>query len=301
MSSEELVKKVADVAVYARVAPEDKLKIVDAWQKRGEVVAMTGDGMNDAPALRKADIGVAMGKTGSEAAKETADMVLLDDNFATIVAAVKEGRIIYENIRKFVKYVLTSNSGELTVMVLAPFLAMPLPLLPLQILWINLVTDGPPALALSLEPGGRFVMRRWPYSLTENIFARGLGWFILRIGVIMGGISLGAGFWYWKSGHPQWQTVVFTVLALSQMGLALAVRSGRDSLFSQGLFSNRPLLGAVLFTLALQLAVVYLPLGQEIFGTTALSAKDLGLVLLLSAVVFWWVEAEKWTIRRRRG
>jgi Ca2+-transporting ATPase len=301
LSPESLKETVGDTSVYARVVPEDKLKIVDALQRRGEVVAMTGDGVNDAPALRKADIGVAMGKTGSEVAKETADMVLLDDNFATIVAAVKEGRIIYENIRKFVKYVLTSNSGELAVMVLAPLLAMPLPLLPLQILWINLVTDGPPALALSLEPGGRQVMRRPPYPLAENIFARGLGWFILRIGLVMAAVSLGAGFGYWKAGRPEWQTVVFTVLALSQMGLALAVRSGRDSLFRLGLFSNQPLWGAVLLTLVLQLAVVYLPLFQGFFRTSALPGRDLGIVLLLSSAVFWWVEIEKWILRRRRN
>jgi Ca2+-transporting ATPase len=301
LSPESLKETVGETTVYARVAPEDKLKIVGALQRRGEVVAMTGDGVNDAPALRKADIGVAMGKTGSEVAKETADMVLLDDNFATIVAAVKEGRIIYENIRKFVKYVLTSNSGELAVMVLAPLLAMPLPLLPLQILWINLVTDGPPALALSLEPGGRQVMRRPPYPLAENIFARGLGWFILRIGLVMAAVSLGAGFGYWKAGRPEWQTVVFTVLALSQMGLALAVRSGRDSLFRLGLFSNQPLWGAVLLTLVLQLAVVYLPLFQGFFRTSALPGRDLGIVLLLSSAVFWWVEIEKWILRRRRN
>jgi Ca2+-transporting ATPase len=240
-----------------------------------------------------------MGRTGSEVAKETADMVLLNDNFATIVAAVKEGRILYENIRKFVRYVLASNSGELTVMILAPLFGMPLPLLPLQILWINLVTDGLPALALSLEPGGRFVMHRSPYPLSENIFARGLGWFVIRIGFLMGLVSLGLGWWYWRQGSPHWQTALFTTLALSQMGLALAVRSGRDSLFRLGLFSNPHLLGGVFLTFVLQLAVIYLPVLQDILKTTGLPTEELAVVLVSSSAVFWWVEMEKFVSRQR--
>jgi Ca2+-transporting ATPase len=289
----QLADRVEDVSVYARVAPEHKLHIVAALQERGHVVAMTGDGVNDAPALKRADIGVAMGVTGTDVAKEAADMVLLDDDFATIVRAVREGRLIYDNVRKFIRYILTSNSGELAVMLLAPFLGLPLPLLPLQILWINLVTDGLPALALSLEPPERRVMSRPPHPPTESIFGRGLGLHVLMAGALMGAVSLGAGYYYWATDHASWQTVVFTTLTLSQMGLALAVRSERDPLYRIGLFSNRALLGSVVLTFALQLAVVYLPPLQSVFKTVALSPADLLVAVLLSTVVFWAVEVRK--------
>ncbi len=298
LSLRELEKQVEAVSVYARVTPEHKLNIVRALQHRGQIVAMTGDGVNDAPALKQADIGVAMGVTGTDVAKEAADMALLDDNFATIVAAVKEGRIIYDNIRKFIKYMLSSNTGEIWVMLVAPFLGMPLPLLPLQILWINLTTDGLPALALGVEPAERHVMGRPPYSPKEKIFSRGLGWNIIWVGILMGLVSLVTGYWYWLHDHPSWQTIIFTVLTLSQMGNALAIRSERDSLFQIGLLSNLPLLGAVTLTLGLQLAVIYVPLLQQLFQTTALSLGELMVCLALSTVVFWGVELEKWLLRR---
>jgi Ca2+-transporting ATPase len=300
MSVEELEEIVEDVPVYARVSPEHKLKIVQALRDRGHIVAMTGDGVNDAPALKKADIGVAMGITGTDVAKEAADMVLLDDNFATIVAAVAEGRAIYDNIRKFIRYTMTSNAGEIWVMLLAPFLGMPLPLLPLQILWVNLVTDGLPGLALTVEPAERNTMRRPPYPPQENIFGRGMARDILWVGLVMGLISLAMGYWAWATGHAAWQTMVFTTLTLSQMGNALAIRSERDSLFKIGLSSNRAMLGTVLLTFALQLAVVYTPLLQGIFKTQALSLDELAISLVTSTVVFWGVELAKWLMRRNQ-
>jgi Ca2+-transporting ATPase len=286
------------VAVYARVTAEHKLRVVRAWKAEGAVVAMTGDGVNDAPALKKADIGVAMGVVGTDVAKEAAHMVLLDDNFTTIVAAVEEGRVIYDNIRKFIKFLMATNSAELWVMLLAPFLGMPLPLLPLQILWINLMTDGPPALALSVEPAERDTMRRAPYHPKESIFGRGMGRHIIWVGLLMGAVSLAVGYWYWHRAHPDWQTMVFATLTFSQLANVLAVRSERDSLFRIGLLSNTPLLAAVTLTVALQLAVVYVPFLQEVFTTRALSAEDLALSLVLSTVVFWGVEVEKLLIRR---
>ncbi|MHC1784050.1 MAG: cation-translocating P-type ATPase [Anaerolineaceae bacterium] len=298
LSVEELEKTVEDVVVYARVSPEHKLKIVQALQRLGHIVAMTGDGVNDAPALKKADIGVAMGITGTDVSKEAADMVLLDDNFATIVAAVEEGRRIYDNIRKFIKYALTSNAGEIWVMLAAPFLGMPLPLLPLQILWINLVTDGLPGLAMTVEAAEKDVMKRPPHNPKEGIFSRGLGRDILWIGLLMGAVSLGMGYWAYNTGHEGWQTMIFTTVTLSQMGNALALRSDRESVFKLGLFSNKLLMGSIVLTTLLQMAVIYIPFLQEIFETKPLSAVDLLISLGLSLVVFAAVELFKWGLRR---
>jgi P-type Ca2+ transporter type 2C len=299
MSAEKLEDVVGKVDVFARVSPENKFNIVQAMQNRGHIAAMTGDGINDAPALRKADIGVAMGITGTDVAKEAADMVLLDDNFATIVAAVEEGRTIYDNVRKFIKYTMTSNSGEIWVMLFAPFFGMPLPLLPLQILWINLVTDGLPGLAFAVEPSERDIMKRKPFHPRENIFGRGMGRHIIWVGLLMGLVSLFLGYFAWALDDIHWQTMVFTTLTLSQMGHAMAIRSTRESLFSIGIFTNKALVGAVLLTFILQMIVVYTPLFQEIFDTLPLSIPQLLLCLVLSSVVFWGVEAEKWVVRRR--
>lgn len=299
MSKEELTQQVDRVSVYARVSPQHKLDIVQAFQKRGEIVAMTGDGVNDAPALKQADIGVAMGITGTDVAKDAADIVLLDDNFATIIAAVKEGRVIYDNIRKFIKYTLTGNAGELWVILLAPFLGMPLPLIPLQILWINLLADGLLALALSVEPSERQIMHRCPHPSNESIFSRGVGRDIVWVGLLLGLVLLAVAYSYWSSHQPSWQTMVFTTLALSRMGLAQTMRSERDSLFQIGLLSNKPLLGAVVLTFSLQMAVIYVPFLQTVFKTTPLSAIDLAIALALSTVVFWTMELDKWLIRRR--
>ncbi len=301
MTPEVLAQRAPSVDVYARVSPEHKLRIVEALQSRGELVAMTGDGVNDAPALKKADIGVAMGVTGTDVAKEASAMVLLDDNFATIVSAVKEGRVIFDNIRKFIKYTMTSNAGEIWTMLLGPVLGLPLALLPLQILWINLVTDGLPGLALGVEPAERGTMRRLPYPPKENVFGQGVGKHILWVGMLMGAVTLAVGYVYWRAGSEAWQTMVFTTLTLSQMGHVLAIRSSRDSLFQQGLGSNKALLTAVTLTLALQMVVTYLPPLQAVFHTKALSLMDLGVALGLSTVVFWAVELEKLLIRRRRA
>ena len=298
-AGEELADLVEEVPVYARVSPEHKLAIVEALQAKGHIVAMTGDGVNDAPALRRADIGVAMGITGTDVSKEAADMVLTDDNFATIVAAVEQGRVIYDNIRKFIKYLLTSNSAEILVMLVGPFLGLGLPLLPLQILWINLVTDGPPALALSAESAERGIMRRPPHPPGENVFARGLGRHVVWVGALMALVSLATGLWYSRVAPEIWQTMVFTTLTLSQLSHVMAIRSGDESLFRVGPLSNKPLLGAVALTFVLQLLAIYAPLFQGFLETEALPVADLAIAVALSTIIFWAVEVEKWFARRR--
>ncbi len=293
MSVEELEAIVDRTSVYARVSPEHKLRIVQALQKKGNVVAMTGDGVNDAPALKKADIGVAMGVSGTDVAKEASSMVLLDDNFATIVLAVKEGRVIYDNIRKFLRYLLIGNVGEIWLMFLAPLLGMPMPLLPIQILWINLITDGLPALALGVEPASRTVMRRPPVSPSENIFAQGMGRQIMRLGLVVGTVPLGVGLWYWNGGDSAWQTMVFTTLIFTHVLMAFAFRSQHDSFFRLPAFSNKALVGAVALSIVLQIFVVYTPALQTIFKTVSLSARELFVCLILGTSVFWLAEAEK--------
>ncbi len=295
----ELEQIVGHVSVFARVAPEQKLKIVQALQDTGHIVAMTGDGVNDAPALRKANIGVAMGVTGTDVAKEAADIVLLDDNFATIVAAVKEGRAIYDNIRKFIKYLMATNVGELAVMLVAPFLGMPLPLLPLQILWMNLVTDGLPALALGFEPPESDVMRRPPHRPGESIFARGLGSHIMWAGPLMGVVALMTGFIYWRAGDGAWQTMLFTVLTISQMFHVMAIHLDRESLFKVGPYTNRPLFWAVFATLGLQAVLIYVPFMQDLFGMQALDVWHILIAFGLSSVIFWVIETQKWVLRWR--
>ena len=298
LSDQELHARVGGVAVYARVSPEQKIGIVKALQARGEFVAMTGDGVNDAPALKRADIGVAMGRKGTDVAREAADILLLDDNFATIVRAVREGRRIFDNIRKFVKYTMTSNSGEIWTLFLAPFFGLPVPLLPIHILWINLVTDGLPGLAFSAEPAEDGVMRRPPRPPQEHILAHGIWQHILWVGLFIGALSIASQAWAIAHDAAYWQTVVFTVLTCSQLFHALAVRSASDSLFSIGLFSNPPLLGAVLLTLLLQLGVIYLPSLNGIFHTRPLPPGDLLLCFVFSSLVLVVVEIEKWLVRK---
>lgn len=297
-----LRQRVGRVRIYARVDPSQKIRIVEALQAQGQIVAMTGDGVNDAPALKRADIGVAMGKRGTDVAREAASMVLLDNNFASIVAAVREGRRIYDNIRKFVRYAVTGNSGEIWTLFLAPILMLPVPLLPIQILWINLVTDGLPGLALATEPAERGVMQRPPRAPDESLFAGGMALHILAIGLLIGGLCLGVQAWALNNGNSHWQTMVFTVLTLSQLALVLAIRSEREPLWQLGLFSNIPLLAAVLLTFVLQMATIYLPALNPIFKTQPLSMAELGICLGAAAVVGIAVELEKaWRRRRSRG
>ncbi len=302
LEPEELKRLASEVSVYARVAPEHKMKIIQALKDNGQITAMTGDGVNDAPALRSADIGVAMGITGTDVAKEAADMVLMDDDFATIVAAVKEGRVIYDNIRKFIKYLMATNVGELFVMLVAPFLGMPLPLLPLQILWMNLVTDGVPGLALGFEPPEKAVMQRPPHPPTESIFARGLGVHVLWAGPFMGLVALLTGFVFWKLDYAVWQTMLFTVLTFGQLFHAMAIRSDRESLFTRGPYSNRVLFWAVMGTVLLQIALTYTPVLQEVFELQPLTVWQVFLALGLASLIFWAIEASKWVQRwRERG
>jgi Ca2+-transporting ATPase len=288
---------VDEVVVYARTSPEQKVRIVAALQGHGEVVAMTGDGVNDAPALRLADIGVAMGIMGTEVSKEAADMVLADDDFATIVRAVQEGRRIYDNIRRVVRYLLATNTAEVAVVFAAPFVGLPLPLQPIQILWVNLVTDGPPALALGVEPVEPDAMERPPRPPREPILGRGLWQRALLTGILMALVTLGVQALAIDRDWP-WQTMVFTTLAFLQLANAIAVRSERRSALSLGWRTNVPLVAAVATIAAVQLALVYVPALQPIFDTEALGPVELGVVLLASSVGFLAVEIQKWLERR---
>ena len=299
MSVEGLSARIRDVSVFARVSPKHKMIIIDALQAQHEIVSMTGDGVNDAPALKSADIGVAMGITGTDVSKESSDMVLLDDNFATIVTAVKEGRRIYDNIRKFVKYILTGNTGEIVVMLTGPLLGMPLTLLPIQILWINLVTDGVPAVALGFEEAERDIMRRPPYNPREGIFARGLGGQILFMGLVVGLISVGTGYWFWDGGKGSnaWQTMVFTMLTFCQMAYALCVRKQYQSLFRHSWLSNPALLLSIGVTLTLQLIIIYVPFFNTVFRTTPLRLEELGICAIGALVIVFITELKKLFLR----
>jgi len=301
LSPEELALLIPNVSVYARVSPEQKVKIIQAFKRRGDVVAMTGDGVNDAPALRLADIGVAMGKGGTDVAREAADMVLLDDNFATIVSAVKEGRIIYDNIRKFTRYMLSTNGGEIMTMFFAILFGLPLPLLPIQILWVNLVTDGLPALALGVEPAEPDVMRRPPRRSEESLFAGGLGIHIVWVGLFMGLGTIGIFAWFHHSRDlAHGQTAAFFTLTMFQMFHVLAIRSEQKPLWRIGFFSNPPLIGAVALTVGFQFLITYSTILQPIFHTSALAAGELAVCVAAALTVYFAVEGEKWLRYRNR-
>ena len=288
------------VRVYARVDPAQKLRIISALQSRHQFVAMTGDGVNDAPALKNADIGVAMGISGTEVAKEAAALILLDDNFATIVHAVRHGRRIFDNILKFIRYILAGSAGEIMALFFAPLFGLPVPLLAIHILWINLITDGLPGLALAYEPSEAGSMQRPPTDPKQTIFANGLGWFIVLVGALVGGLTIGVESWALRRGIAHWQTMAFTVLCFSQLGLALAIRSRQESIFSIGLLTNKPMLGAVGLTIALHLLIVYVPFFNGIFSTQALTWAELGITVAVSSLAFWAVELQK-LISRKKG
>jgi len=293
LSFDELKNVVDDVRVFARVSPEHKLMIVQALQENGHIVSMTGDGVNDAPSLRRADIGVAMGITGTDVSKEAADMVLLDDNFATIVSAVKEGRTIYDNIRKFVRFSVAGNIGKVLVMLLAPFLGKPIPLLPLQLLWLNLLTDGLLGLGMGVEAPEKDTMSRPPYSPKEGVFSRGAGLQVIWVGALIGVLALGLGVWYYFTGREQWQTMVFTFLAFVQVFQAWASRSGKESAFSMSLMSNPLLFWMMILVTVLQLAVIYIPPAAEFFSVQPLGFIDLLIAVGAGFIVLVLMEIEK--------
>ncbi len=298
LSDADLAARVEQVPVFARVSPEHKLRIVRALQARGHVVAMTGDGVNDAPALKQADIGVAMGLTGTDVSKEAADMVLRDDNFATIVAAVEEGRVIYDNVRRFVKFSIAGNVGKVAVMLAAPLVGINVALQPLQLLWLNLMTDGLLGLGLGVEPAEPQIMQRPPHSPQAGLFSGGLGLHVGWVGLLIGAVALGVGAWYYQRGLPQWQTMLFTTLAFLQIGQALATRSMRASFFHLRLAGNPLLLALAALVVGLQALVVATPLLESFFDVVPLRLSEFALAAGLGSVAFIAIEVEKWWLRR---
>jgi Ca2+-transporting ATPase len=303
LTDEELDRAVESTAVYARVSPEHKLRSVRAWRRKGEIVAMTGDGVNDAPAVKEADIGVAMGITGTDVTKEVSDMVITDDNFASIVAAVEEGRGIYDNIKKFIHYLLSCNSGEILVMFVASLVALPVPLLPIQILWVNLVTDGLPALALGVDPVDPKIMSRPPRKPDEPVVTQARAWLIMAQGAFIAFCSLSAFVYVLsieKAGLGRARTAALAVLTCSQLFHSFSCRSMKESLFKLGIFSNPNLVLAGGMSFLLQLAIIYVPFLQPVFKTEALSLADLGVIAAFSSLPFWAMEVIKAANKKMR-
>jgi Ca2+-transporting ATPase len=280
------------VPVYARVSPEHKLRAVRAWRRRGEIVAMTGDGVNDAPAVKEADIGVAMGITGTDVTKEVSDMVITDDNFASIVAAVEEGRGIYDNIRKFIHFLLSCNLGEILVMFTAALLGFPVPLLPIQILWVNLVTDGLPALALGVDPVDPNIMERPPRKADEPIITGARGWLIGIQGTFIAACSLGA-FLFVLLYEKEVERARLPPATCLQPAVPLSTRSMRESIFKLKFSTNPQLVVAVVGSFLLQMAVIYVPFLQPIFKTVPLTPLDLGAIMIFSTLPLWIMEIVK--------
>lgn len=301
MTAEELEAVIDEVSVFARVTPAHKLRIVETLQGRGQVVAMTGDGVNDSPALRKSDIGVAMGITGTDVSKEAAQMVLLDDNFTTIVAAVEEGRTIYDNLRRFVKFSIAGNFGKVLVMLLAPFLGIAVALMPLQLLWLNLLTDGLLGLGLGMEPADSRTMAYPPRKKSDPFLDHQMIRQVLWVGALIGLVSLAVGYGFFNTGVESWQTMIFTTLAFMQIGQALASRSSEESAFKQGIRSNPTIFVMVAATIVLQLLAIYVPFLDEFFQVVPLSAPELLLCIGLGTLPFIAIEIEKVILRRRNA
>jgi Ca2+-transporting ATPase len=304
MSDDDLAAEVDQISVYARVSAEHKLRVVRAWKSRGQIVAMTGDGVNDAPAVKAADIGIAMGVAGTDVTKEASDMILTDDNFASIVNAVEEGRGIFDNIQKFVHYLLATNAGEVLLMLFAALLGWPAPLLATQILWINLVTDGLPALALGLEPPERDLMRRPPRPPHTPAISRQEGVFIVARGALVMAVAA-AGFVWAHGGDPERlphaRAMAFSITAYAQLFYAFAFRSWRRTLPEVGLFSNRPLLAAVLVASALQFLIMELPFVRPFFGVERSVGGDWWVVAALALIPVSLIEVGKLMRGHRRG
>jgi Ca2+-transporting ATPase len=302
LSDEAFFQRVERIPVYARVSPEHKLRIVRAWRKKNEVVAMTGDGVNDAPAVKEADIGVAMGITGTDVTKEVSDMVVTDDNFASIVAAVEEGRGIYDNIKKFVHYLLSCNAGEILVMFASSLIGWPVPLLPIHILWVNLVTDGLPALALGVDSVDPKIMQRPPRRPGEAVITKPRAFLMLGQGAFIAFCSLLAFsfvLFVEKEGIGRARSAAFIVLACSQLFHSFNCRSMTESLFKIGMFTNKKLILATTVSFFLQMSVVYTPFLQKVFKTEALGLFDWFLVLVISSFPLWAMEFLKLTNKKR--
>jgi len=302
INDEEFYKEVRKIPVYARVSPAHKLRIVRAWRKIGEVVAMTGDGVNDAPAVKEADIGVAMGITGTDVTKEVSDMVITDDNFASIVAAVEEGRGIYDNIKKFVHYLLSCNAGEILVMFTASLIGLPIPLLPIHILWVNLVTDGLPALALGVDPVDPDIMKRPPRPVNERVVTKNNAFLMLAQGAFIALCSLSAFafvLFIENEGIVRARTAAFVVLSCSQLFHSFNCRNMTISLFKIGIFTNKKLILATGISFLLQMAAVYVPILQKVFKTEPLGLFDWVLVVAISSFPLWAMEVVKLIGRHR--